>query len=668
MFDCSNVAESGYLTPSGLIWGNDDRGDGFGKLKQGINKQKRQKTKSAADARTDDTTETESEESPLAGGVITGSDEATPPEQPVVEDEDNSGNTPAPAADGSITVKPSELQALIQAEATKAAERMNGDIVAQMEAQNADYAELRRRADEQLAEVNKDLQDTRKENERLNGIFQATGTSPGSMPGGSSGDAVGHNRYKVNYNTLPLSGEPKGAASDFIDILNNSAYTPRQKFINPADGSVQESIDTRHLQLFLLQHRDHVQRDMERYAKGHGLLRGADASLAGNTSGAAGSIPDGFLPYLSAEMRLTHHAKFVWWQFANFGIQLGQQPGQTVLVPKFELLDDATSEADFTLDTATSSANISTDNQALIANTVPVEIKGYGLGLGNNVNTRPVAIPEFIMATSMLELVTALNTNLTHNYNSFEDLLIRTYYREALYRAENIWYNNQSEVTNDSTAIVAGADGTMTEEFATNLSAQMDDDDIPALEDGCRIGVLATKAAAQFKLSLGDKIQVPTEAQLEEMTNILIHSYPGATIDRPVQYMGKYCGFHMYQNMSSSKGNTGREGVYAGDALPSGAGALDAAPPNVTAIGTAAPADSVLRDSYFFGPGAVGKGSSMPMELRQDDANQFGTKMRFIWRSIEGYASIDVSSLNNAGTARTQQDRVYVARTSDRVI
>ena len=662
MFTAFNVAELGCFTASGLIRGNDDRGDGFGKVKRSLNKKKRQRLADNVEAVAD-------EETPVNGGVIRGNDEVAPAEQPVVTDEvdtnENADSGSVSPADGTITVKPSELNAIVDSRIDSAVNARTSDLTAQIEAQSNEVDEIRRRHKEQIDGLSQDLKKSRDENERLEKIFKATGTSSGSIA--PTSDARTPN-YKVNYNTLPLSKEPKGAAADFVSIYNNPSYTPKQQFIN-SDGVLQESVDTRQAEVFLMKNRDAVARDMERYAKAHGLLRGADASLAGYTLGTAGSIPDGFLPYLASEMRTTHHAKFIWWQFANFGVQLGQQPGQTVLVPKFENLDDATNEADFILDTAVASANVSADNQALIANTVPVIINGYGLGLGNNPNTRPVAIPEFIMATSMLDLTTALNSKLGHNYNSFEDFMVRSKYREALFQPNNIWYNVQSEPTNNSTLVVDGADGTMTEEFVTNLSAQMDDDDIPSLEDGCRIGVLSTKAAAQFKLSMGDKILVQTEQQLQDMSNILIHNYPGSMNDRPMQYMGKYCGFHMYQNLSSSKGNAGNEGVYAGDALPSGAGALDAVPPNTTAVGTTAtpPANVVVRDSYFFGPGAVGKGVSMPVQIRQDDANQFGTKMRFIWREICGYASIDVSDLDTAGVARTQQNRVYVARTLDRL-
>ena len=658
MFDCSNVVASGYFTESGLIRGNDDRGDGFGEVKRAINKQKRAKLGRPVDSAE------HAETQPTTGG-IRGNDEApvAPPEQPVVNDKKED---PKPANDGSITLKPSELDALIAGKARDLAVDMNSDVLAEVQALRAEIVETKQETDIAKAEADKKVKAAQDETERLTRVLEVTGVSAGSTANAGSRSA-----RSTAFNRLGSDDIPRGAAKDFIDAYNNRSYTPIKTVLDPQTGEMSEARDTRVIDEFTKKEAEHLRADMERYAKGHGLLRGSDASLAGNTVGTPGSIPDGFLPYLSSIIRLTHAPKFVWWQFQNIMLDLAQRPGQTILVPRFDYLDEPDSEANYILDTALASANLSTDNQALIAQTVPVEIKGYGLGLGSAVNNRPVAIPEFIMATSMLELQGALIRNLGHNYYGFEDFMIRLNYRQALFNPANIFYNVQGEVTNDATLVVDGADGTGTEEALASLWARMNDADIPTLPDGKRVGVCSTRFLNQFKNSLADKIQVPTESQLMEMTNILNRTYPGGEIDKVSQYFGCYEGFHLYETLSTSRGATpASEGVYSGDALPAGAGALDAVPPNTTSVGTTTtpPANTVFRDSFFFGPGAIGHGVSMPMEIRQDDANQFQTKNRFIWRSIEGWGALDVSSLDTAGAATNQQNRVYVLRTSDRVL
>jgi len=639
---------------SSLIWGNDD-GQGFGQFKKEFNKDKKKR-------RTDkglpvDVDASESDTA-VGGGLIIGSDEVDlPPEQPV----DDGVGTEGPAADGSITVKPSELEALVARKAQEVVTGQTQDLSAQIAAQNEEFAADRRKSKESLDAAQAEVKAARAEAARLSKVLTVTGVSAGAA-GGSVADSSGAVDYRVNYLTMGTAKEARGAAADFMEMRDNAAYSPTANVLDAEAGTVSLARDTRNLRQFIRENRDHLRRDMERLAKGNGLLLGADASLAGNTSGAAGSIPDGFLDYISEVVRMTHAPKFIWWQFLNFKIDLGQRPGQTILVPRFDYLDEPANEADFILDTAANSANLSADNQALVATTAPLTIKGYGLGLGTNVGNRAIAIPEFIMATSILELQGALNRNLGHHYYGFEDFMVRKFYREALYQPSNIFYNNAGDAVNDPAAIVDGSDGTMTEEYLTRMHAIQNNNDVPTLEDGKRIAVLCSISASQLRTSLGDKIQVPTETQLMEMTNILNQTYPGGEIDKVTQYMGCYCGYHCYETLSTSKGAAGSEGVYTGAAMDEGA-------PNVpVSLGITTPAAATVRDNYLFGPGAVGHGASMPMQIRQDDANQFQTKMRFIWRSIEGFGSLDVSDTDAAGAARSQQNRVYVARATDRIV
>ena len=679
--DVSNVAESGYLLPSGLIRGNDDRGDGFGDVKRKLNdaKKKRRAAKENNDAAAnDETVETI--------GAIRGSDEAeAPPEQPATEspNTDNKTGDDRPAvqnADGSVTLKPSELQALIAKAARDEAVKLHADVQAENRALADEVARTKQEKDQAVLAAEQKAKAAADETERIQRVLEVTGISGG----GASSDNASYQRtpYSTSFNRLGSDDIPRGAAKDFIEMYNNNAYTPRKQVVDTSTGETRTATDTRHIDSFVRHefkkdNGNQLLADMERLAKGHGLLTGGtDAALAGNTSGAAGSVPDGFLPYLSSYIRMTHAPKFIWWQFQNVQLDLAQRPGQTILVPRFEYLDEPTSEEDYILDTALASANISTDNQALIASTVPVEIKGYGLGLGTAINNRAIAIPEFIMATSMLELQGALMRNLGHHYYGFEDLMIRRTYRTAMFNTNNVFYNNQGTAVNDSTLVVDGSDGTMTEEFLASMWAQMNDADIPSLPDGKRIGVLSTRSMSQLKASLGDKVRALTEAQLQEMTNILNRTYPGGEIDRATQYFGCYEGFHLYETLSTSRGAAaGAEGVYAGDASPAGAGALNITggvptPANTTSVGTVTtpPANVILRDNFFFGPGATGNGVSLPMEIRQDDSNQFNTKNRYIWRSIEGWGALDVSSLDTAGAATNQQNRVFIGRTSDTIV
>jgi hypothetical protein len=181
----------------------------------------------------------------------------------------------------------------------------------------------------------------------------------------------------------------------------------------------------------------------------------------------------------------------------------------------------------------------------------------------------------------------------------------------------------------------------MTEDFLNGMSGEMTRRSIPTYENGKRVAVLNFKATQQLKNSLGDKLQAPSEAQIQEITNILNAGSLGDGIGRVTGYLGEYCNFMCFEGSSFATGAAGTEGVRTvtlGGSLGTGTG----------------------RSSYLFGPGAVGRGIGMPMEIRMDDSGQFGTKMRFIWRSIEGFGALDVQS---SGT--NQQDRVVEVRTLD---
>ena len=549
--------------------------------------------------------------------------------------------TVPPADDAPLTVNPAELRVLIAAEAERTARAMNQSLLDQMQAMQADYDIQQNATRQQQDLLQAEAQKAKAEADRLKSIFTATGNAiptNDASPGASQ-------RYGFNVNTLvlPSSQEPQGAAKDFYDILNNPQYTPRQTAFDPQDGAEYEQLDTTYLDRYLRENKKAVMADMERLFKAHGFLRGASRDAqAGSTLGTPGSIQNAFLPYLSALMRQSHVARYVWWQFITEKLELGRVPGNNVLVPRFQWLDDPTDPDDFVLDTSQSSATITTESQALTMLTTPVELFGYGLGKGNRVGNRPIAIPEFISASSMVDLVQALNTRLGQNYNALEDLIIRRIFQQTLANPANIYYNNAGNVTNTPGTMNVGSDGTMTEEAANSLFAEMTRRAIPTFDNGTRVATVNTFAAAQFKNSLGDKLKAQTEAEIQEVTNILNAGTLGDGIVKPSGYLGTYCNFMWFESGTISIGAAATEGV---NSISFGAGAR------------------VARDNFFFGPGVAGKGVSLPMEIRMDDSGTFGTKMRFIWRSIEGWGSLDCTS-TNAG----QQDRCLVLRNTDQPI
>jgi len=654
---------------SGQIYGSDAAmgSQGMDAAKLAIIQAKKNRQ---ADGQTEQAIKQTEETKPFVG--ISGSDSAAPPEQPPVKEEgvsdsEKKASTVAtvevPAtSDGSLVIKKEEFQTFVQRAAEKSIEPALKGYKDQIRAMTESQDALNAKNNEVLKQLNDQLTTVKAESDRKSQLLQMNGSSIPLSTDIADNGAIGGS-YAVNYLSFGTSKELQGAAKDFADFKSNQLYC---KSANTVDdfGGLATGYDPKALNAFVKQNRDSLRKDMERYVKGNGFLLGVgrDAVQPGNTLGTAGSIPQAFLDYLSTEMRMAKHPKYIWWQFANFGLGLGTPVGSTVLVPKFENLDEPDNEANFTLDEIDNIRTIPADRQALIMNTVPVTIKGYGLGLGNTPSNRPVGIPEFIQVTSLVELMSVLNRKLTRNYNGFVDMMVRGYYRHARFNAANVFYNNSANATSTPGDITTGSDGTMTLAFLDNMFAQATDLDIPSLEDGRRVAVLSNKAASQLKSDLATQWEAPTPEALQNLTNILNASYPGGDVDNVSGYIGDYGGFHCFHNMSSSRGAVGSEGVYQGNAMQTGA-AVD------VALEAAVAATAVMRDSYFFGPDAVAKGTALPMQIRTDPTTNFDRMFSFIWYEICGYGPIAVSSLAADGTTATnQEDCVLIGRTSDTVL
>ncbi|MGL4910245.1 MAG: hypothetical protein ACRC4J_03555 [Cetobacterium sp.] len=478
------------------------------------------------------------------------------------------------------------------------------------------------------------------EAKRLADVFAVTGYSnPNTKPADVS-NSKASSGFGVNYLSFGPTKEPMGAAREFMRIYESSSYTPISAVVDN-DGQTIVQRDFKNLERFVREEKKSTHHDMENWMKGIGLLKGSSSAYAGNTGSI--TIPDAFLDFLSIMQRQSHSPQYIWWQFALEKLELGRVPGTNILVPRFNYLDEPQDEADYILDTAEYSVNIPSDNQAISMSTSPITLKGYGLGLGNKVGNRPVSIPEFVMSTSLVELQQALSTRLLQNYHAFEDMLIRRVYQTVRNKVENIFYNNNGAATNTPGDVAVGDDGTLSETFLNSVYSQLANRNILPYDNGKYVLTVPPIPVAQFRSSLDEKIAVPSESQLQEITNILRPYTIGDGLDKPSGYLGEYCGFMLFEGSSWGTGATGAEGV------------------QTTTFGAGA---STTRSSYAFGKGAVGRGSSLPFQIRQDGAGQFGTKMRFIWRSIEGVGALDVANITTP-VDNGQQDRVFEIRTSD---
>jgi len=501
---------------------------------------------------------------------------------------------------------------------------------------DAKLAELQKQAAQQINAIQEKLEATEQDKQALEGVFKLNGRA--------------NPEKQVNFNqyTNPNKSEPQGAALEILNLLNQSKAS---YVMHNGLNAVQR--DTKEVSRFINECRTQADKsgsnswlkDIEAYAKAHGYLNGNRdvQAQAGATTGAAGLAPNAFLDILSAMMRESHNQANVFWQFTTTVFDPTSAPSKNILIPRTTYLDAPTAAADYLLsDTTTFNAipyvtGSSSDAQSLVITTVPVGIGEYGLGKSGATGTRPVYIPEFHLATSLIDLMAALDISLMQNYYAFENFMIQAEFQKAT----TIYYNNGGVATSTAADVVAGSGGLMTKEYLDSVYSLMLVGQIPAFPDGCYGLVINPYARAQLLQSLGNTYRAPSPEQVSALTSMM-RAATGVEIGRVSGYMGMYCGFHIWVSNTI------------------GVGAPTTNTVNTVTLGGALGAKTT-NDSFAFGIGSVGRGIALPMEIRPSGLNQFGRGESYIWLSREGYSAIDVDSSSSAPSG--QQTRVVRART-----
>jgi hypothetical protein len=587
-------------------------------------------------------------ESEIPTGVIAVCDSvATEEEEPVVEAEPETP-TPAPVPDLSAV-----------------REMINSAIAPlQQQVQSAQQqADAERQARESLQQeldgVRSQLSQAEQERDRAKKDAEEAGKNAQILE--DLGKLAGRSVQMPNVNTqTKINGEPRGLAKEFIELLNNrealkinvvGSHLPGVGMIHAKqrDGKKLNQWLQAHFKEEKLNGRDwqscELIRQLDAYFKAHGLLSGRATDAAGPTTGASGAVPDGFLDVLSAVMRETHSQSNIFWQFTTTEFDSTSAPGKNILVPRFNYLPRPTTLADFVIANTTTfnpigwTTGSGSDSQGLEMTTVPINCIQYGLGRGTGVGTRPVFIPEFHEALSLVNLMSALDSRLMQNYYLFEELMIRLQYESAT----TVVYNDNGITTSTPGDLTTGDDGTFTKQFANALYSQMYAAQIPTFSDGNYALVLNPTAASQFKTSLGTLYSPVTEQQLQAATNTFRYA-SGIEIGQVSGYVGDYENFHVFVGNSFGVGNAASSPTVVSATFGSGIGA------------------QTVRYSFAFGPGAVGRGVALPMEIRSLGAPfQLGTA--YIWVSREGVGAMDVDSTL---TPTGQQTRVWKVGTLDR--
>jgi hypothetical protein len=296
---------------------------------------------------------------------------------------------------------------------------------------------------------------------------------------------------------------------------------------------------------------------------------------------------------------------------------------------------------DFEVGDGTGYQDLSTDGQAIQTGIIQAQLKEYALGKVGTI-MKPITIPTFVMAYSMINLLQITNRNLGRTYFEHEDLQIRKLWKPT----SRVLYHNNSNVTTNPLNLVANSVGTFTRRLVSALFEYAYSSQLMPFPDGSYMMTLVPKAAKQLKDSFEDKWQAQTTRDLPQLMEMLLPTeYPGETDGRISGYLGKYEGVHFFEHNTYGIGDAGTEGVQN---VTTGAGS------------------KLTRSNYFFGMDSIGRGVGDPMRIIENEVTNYGRKNTFVWTETAAYVAKDVDPVGYNDTSDVpQQLRVFEVRTLD---
>jgi hypothetical protein len=285
-----------------------------------------------------------------------------------------------------------------------------------------------------------------------------------------------------------------------------------------------------------------------------GFLKGVSSFRGKDSATTLADIPPLIRSYLSDVVRTTYSSQFILHQFPNRKIDLNIPIGQSIDVPRFQNLESGEEPSDWLLSPET---DIVSSSQPIKAVSERIEIKNYGMG--KDIKTPPVNIPEFILANSLMDLEVILSTRLGYNYHKFVD---RSIFR-ILDKTKQIVYNNRNQIALESelNGFSAGSNGQLTLDFLDELHAYAGAMKLQTHEDGCYVFCIPTFLRSQISKDLRRNQQFVSQTNIEELTNMLVRYTQNQDLGNVSGYVGTFSGFHLFVGNSFGAGGVGSVGV-----------------------------------------------------------------------------------------------------------
>lgn len=584
------------------------------------------------------------------------SDNAVIPEQPTKQPEQQAQQQQQVEFESygndTIPLTQTQLQQIIANQVRKQAEKDAALIKAKLAEVQQAKEEAERLADEvEQIKLAKDaaVRHEQEKNKKLFNVFSDIGVD--IAPDGSILDD-GYNRFAPSQDSV-LAGTNSNNSSQRVYTGSSRIYhtsrdahrelqrifsseTPKRTLAHPTTGALVDVYDTAQLDSFVRKNFALCVDALDFGFKKLGFLQGRniDAPTTQN------NIPPMYLEALSTLVRETHMSQFVMRQFAVNVPAMGYNVGDTVQIPRSDFSATSADLADWQLDVATA---LDSASQPIMMGHVKAQLREYGMGKAGT-NMLPIAVPAFIMATSMQQLLGIVQTNLGRNYREFEELYLR-----SLWEGTTIVRYNRNNAVSDTIPNANTQRGALTREFLVALAAYMHGDlKIPTFDDGKYVLVTNPLSLATLIHSIDVNSRYIEKESIEDLTS-LMNFATGNDLGRVSGYQFTVGNFHVFSQNSYGVGQATSPGVINSDVSST---------------------TTTFRSSFAVGRNTIGRAIAKPFTIVRSNNDDFQRMNRYTWVSYEAFAQLDVDpgQQNQDPATANQQARVIEVMTTDSII
>lgn len=425
-----------------------------------------------------------------------------------------------------------------------------------------------------------------------------------------------------------LMGKSLSSSAQPLTVLGDGSQEMRnyQKYIDTADtemvsssfGYVQQK-DLRTANQYWKNNQKKIGEGVEAVLKNAGFLQGGNRIV--NAPTLVSDIPSVALTHLSNYIRENTYDDLVHNQFFTRGVAPGTPPSLNTAIPNYPYAARPNTVASRQLTPGTAIFNDSdpvTERLALIT----IE----ELGLGRDVNSKPIGLTNFVQAFSLVNLESIIQRNLGYDYQAYMDL--RAY--SLWFAANTIIYPGQTGNLITNSANLTTNDGLITRKFLIQLNAFMKANRFATFQGGSYAYMHTPGSWAQYtsEISVQERfVSGEDSKRVSDMIHVENDGYGGVVQG----FKGLHDGFMHFMTNSYGVGAPGSTGVT-----------------NVTV----ATVPTAFESNFAFGAESIAEATALPVEIRKNEVTDYRRRDAFIWYSHQGFTDLNVNVDNVTGKER----------------